>query len=333
MPTKHDGFIKAQLLRPFVNLAKARGNNVDATLKSFGLSDADLRDPHKAVHAEIIYGLTNTLADRANDPHLGYHVAETIDMKTWLPIQDAFENARTIGDYYTRFLLSVPEQASSVRHTLTVTAQRAKYAVIRTVQTHQNPLQVEGFGMGLHIRTLRQLAQSHWKPESVMMETAFPAALPMAPTGVLIKRAALSGLALSFPSTWLTFPVRTQDNRSGDIPKSRDQDLSIISALRTAARPLLSNRNLRPQDYAQALGMAPARLEASLRLQNTTLARELKRLRVDVAKEEFVGPCRTVAAVAQTLGYSDQSHFARFFRSQTGMSPRQYKRSLQHIKE
>ena len=38
MPTKHDGFVKAQLLRPFVELARARGANVEAALKSFGLS-------------------------------------------------------------------------------------------------------------------------------------------------------------------------------------------------------------------------------------------------------------------------------------------------------
>jgi len=200
MPTKQDGFVKAQLLRPFVDLAKARGVNVGAALKSFGLKAEDMRDPAKAVHAEIIYGLTNNLAEKAKDQHLGYHVAESFDLKSWLPTQDAFENARTIGDYYTRFLLNVPKQASSVRHTLNVEALQATYTVNRSVQTHQLPIQVEGFGMGLHIRTLRYLAKSHWKPEHMTLATAFPEALPVAPSGVAVTRAAVTGLALSFQS-------------------------------------------------------------------------------------------------------------------------------------
>lgn len=129
MPTKHDGFIKAQLLRPFVNLAHARGHNVTSAFKTFGVSHEDLRDPQKALHAEIIYGLTNMLASKSGDPYLGYHVAETVSFKDWLPSQDAFAHARTIGDFYTRFLLSVPHQASSVRHTLTVSTFKATYLV------------------------------------------------------------------------------------------------------------------------------------------------------------------------------------------------------------
>ena len=42
MPTKHDRFIKAQLLLPFVDLAMARGCNVDAALKLYGLTKTDL---------------------------------------------------------------------------------------------------------------------------------------------------------------------------------------------------------------------------------------------------------------------------------------------------
>ncbi len=328
MPTKHDGFIKAQLLRPFVDLAKSRGLKVEASLKSFGLTAADLRDPEKAVHAEIIYGLTNSLADKAKDRHLGYHVAESFNLKSWLPTQDAFENARTIGDYYTRFLLNVPQQASSVRHALKVDALQATYTVNRTVQTHQLPIQVEGFGMGLHIRTLRYLVKSHWKAEHVSLATAFPEALPIAPNGVSVTRAAISGLALSFPSAWLTLPMRPQDMRPNDVPTSRHMDISIISALRTTARATLSDRNRPLADHAQSLGISPARLTSSLKLHNTTLAREIKRLRIDVAKEMFAAPTQSVARVAEALGYPDQSHFARFFRSQTGLSPREYRRTL-----
>ena len=326
MPTKHDGFVKAQLLRPFVELARARGANVESTLKSFGLVAEDLRDPEKAVHAEIIYGFTNSLAEKAKDPHLGYHVADSFDMKAWLPAQDAFDNARTIGDYYTRFLLNVAQQASSVRHTLKIDALQASYTVNRTVQTHQAPVQVEGFGMGLHIRTLQYLAQSHWLPKHVTLATAFPEALPETLSDVVVEHAAISGLALSFPSAWLTLPVRAQDTRSNDAPASRNTDLSIVSALRAAARPTLADRSQTVADHAQALGISPARLTSSLKLQNTTLAREIKRLRIDVAKQMFSDPAHNVASVADALGYTDQSHFARFFRSQTGLSPREYRR-------
>lgn len=122
--------------------------------------------------------------------------------------------------------------------------------------------------------------------------------------------------------------MRSQDMRPNDAPTSRDTDISIISALRTSSRATLSNRNRSLSEHAQVLGISPARLTSSLKQQDTTLAREIKRLRIDVAKEMFSDPAHNVASVAEALGYTDQSHFARFFRSQTGLSPREYRRTV-----
>ena len=52
--------------------------------------------------------------------------------------------------------------------------------------------------------------------------------------------------------------------------------------------------------------------------------------RIDEARELIARrPERSFAEIADTVGYSEQSNFARQFRSVTGMTPSQYRYSLQ----
>ncbi len=326
MPNRHDGFIRTALILPFTETARARGVDVASALQSHDLTSSDLRDPRRTVHAEVIYGVTNTLAKLCNDPHFGYNVAAAFDLRQWQPIKDALAHARTVGDFYTRFLSSVPQQASSVRHSLEITAEHATYAVNRIVQTSNPPVQVEGFGIGLHLRLLNLVLAQKWNGKDVTLMTPFPDAVPEHPFGTRVSSRNISGLALRFPSSWLILPFSRSDGQTTPRPANTDIDLSIIEALRYVARPHLEDRTLGLQDYAEHLGMPPARLSAALRLQDTTLSREIKKLRIDVAASFLTETALSVADIGNRLGYPDQSHFARFFRSQTGVSPLRYRR-------
>ncbi|TCL09232.1 AraC-like DNA-binding protein [Shimia isoporae] len=325
MPSKTDGFIRLPLVMPFVDLARSRGVDIASTLDRFELTREDIANPDRSVHAEVIYGLTNGLAKATKDPHFGFHVAEAFDIRQWQPTKDAFQRARTVGDFYTRFLLAVPQQASSVRHVLEVSADTATYTVNRLVRTRNQPEHVEGFGLGLHLRLLRQLLRDRWNGEQVSLLTPFPQAVPKTPLGVAVTQSNITGLGVRFPSHWLLLPVRqgtaAMETENTPVP----EELSIVSALRTAARPQLEKRDLSLDDFAKELGMSPARLKATLQAQNTTFPREIKRLRIDVASELLRGSSTTVSDIGRQLGYNDQSHFARFFRSQTGLSPLEYR--------
>lgn len=328
MAQSSDGFIRVALVLPFVQTIERQGLNVTPALKAMGLTARMLRDPSATVHAEIIYGLCNALADLAKAPYLGCQVGEQFDLTNWSPVADAAPASRTVGEFLCRYLMRVPNETSSVRHSLTIHADRATYTVKRLINTRNPPRQVDGFGIAMHLRLFHMAVGSGWASEQVMIETAFPEVVPRGYMGVRFARTEARDLALSFPTSWLHTPLEL-----GVIPEKRPEsdaepDLSIVAALRSAATPLLATNNVGTQDLSKALGLEPKSLEAALRQRKTTVAREFKALRTDIAKAALSETSRTVAEIGRSLGYEDQSHFARFFRSQTGLSPLQFRNNF-----
>jgi AraC family transcriptional regulator len=61
------------------------------------------------------------------------------------------------------------------------------------------------------------------------------------------------------------------------------------------------------------------------RFHQCTIGEYLRRLRVDYACHELAGSERAICEIAAAAGFSDQSHFNRSFKRETGMSPSQYR--------
>lgn len=327
IPTRHDGFVKVALAGPFVSLVQTNGGDPSVSFDAFGLTADDFSNQNKPVHAEIIYGFTNHLTASTGNPCLGFQVAETLDLTRWPPVQDAFATAKTVAEFYAIYLSNVPHNASSVRHALHIDADRTEYSVRRTVHTAHKPIQVEAFGIGLHIRLLQHLVGGSWSPKDVELETSYASAIPNDLTDVPVVHGDVEGLQLRFPSQWLTLKLDASQPKpdNGSAPKATE--ITIVEALRGASIPLLQDRTRPTADFARALGLPENRLAKALRLQGTTLPRELKRLHIDVAKDKLASTKMTVAEIAELLGYDDQSHFARFFRSPTGASPTGFRKS------
>lgn len=51
--------------------------------------------------------------------------------------------------------------------------------------------------------------------------------------------------------------------------------------------------------------------------------------RIEAAKELLLATRESIKFISQTVGFSDQSYFAKVFRKQTGSTPQEY-RTLQH---
>ncbi|WP_419740384.1 helix-turn-helix transcriptional regulator [Ruegeria sp.] len=105
----------------------------------------------------------------------------------------------------------------------------------------------------------------------------------------------------------------------------QNEEVTVVAALRSVLRDKLDETDLGPEVVAGLLGIQPERFLKALQRQGTTLPREIKRLRVDVAKEHLRDDKMTIAEIGLLLGYSDKSHFTRFFRGQTGMTPTKFR--------
>jgi AraC family transcriptional activator of pobA len=78
--------------------------------------------------------------------------------------------------------------------------------------------------------------------------------------------------------------------------------------------------------YAEKLGMTVDRLNDHLKRATGVTAGRLIRQRVlTEAERELVFTALPIHAVSEALGFADPSHFARFFRKQTGTTPHEFR--------
>lgn len=326
------GYIRSALLTPYVVAAEKMGVDTDKVLRERAVTEDALQDPERMVHADTFYACLNELATAADEPHLGFGIGDKMGFEEWPPFRRSVEEARTLGEALNLMFLEVPREANSVSYQMIVSGADAVFRVTRFVQSKNSPQQTEGFGAAFFVRILRAASGTAWDPSSVIMRTCFSDAMPKRPYGVRVEAKSAGALELVFPASWLfdktSFHGKSFRSSRDQIPRAPDENVSLMSALQAAARPLLHKLDLNLQDIANALGIAPNELNRQLRLSGTTASKEIRRLRIDEAKASLAGE-EPIQTISQRLGYSDPAHFSRFFRSQTGMSPRGFRSSFE----
>ena len=88
---------------------------------------------------------------------------------------------------------------------------------------------------------------------------------------------------------------------------------------------------VRTAEVARAVGVHPAHLAREFRAHfRQSLGGYVRRLRLDWAARELVRSETSLATLALAAGFADQSHFTRFFKRHTGLTPRAYRRTMRH---
>ncbi|MVO17599.1 helix-turn-helix domain-containing protein [Rhodobacteraceae bacterium CY05] len=326
MPTSQEGFIRLILVKPFLDYLEEKRVNPLPAIQALGINPAHIDGPQMSVHGEIIYGLLNTMAELSKDPYLGCHAGERMQFADWPPYRTAAQKSGTLGEFLTRFILEVPQQSSSVSHTLQVTNSEASYKIKRFFEPNNSPGQAEGFAASHYIRLFQLVTGDLWVSEQVRIETRFPECLPPAYSGVRVVPQSNDGLVVRFPAEWLVSKLNLRSfENSSPTAQPEASTISVIAALRSVARSLMASSDLDTDTLAQALGLDSGRLTNVLRTRKTTVASEIRKLRVDMAIEALEDSTQTIGDIGVSLGYPNQSHFTRFFRSQTGQTPSEYR--------
>lgn len=97
-------------------------------------------------------------------------------------------------------------------------------------------------------------------------------------------------------------------------------------------RELLNDRfreNLSLAEIAATVGVHETHLAREFRRRfGQTVGERVRYLRIEFACRQLSSSKDSISEIALASGFFDQSHFARTFKSQTGMTPREYRRLL-----
>ncbi|WP_217359642.1 AraC family transcriptional regulator [Ruegeria arenilitoris] len=320
-----EGFIRLALAAPFLQYLTDRGINPQPALDQVGLKSELLSYPSVCVHSELVYGLLNAFSDLSGDRYLGLNVGETFDLQEWPPFAQALQSTNSLFEFFTRFVGLVPQESNSVRHSLVIEADKATYRIERQQEPAVPPIQVTGFGAAIYVRLLQTVVGDAWEASRVRWESRYITGLPVDYKGIEVGLGTDPGMQISFPVEWLFLNHASEGSAKPFASARQTEEVTVVAALRSVLRDKLDETELGPEVVAGLLGIQPERFLKALQQQGTTLPREIKRLRIDVAKEHLKEDQTTIAEIGLMLGYSDKSHFTRFFRGQTGMTPTKFR--------
>ena len=139
--------------------------------------------------------------------------------------------------------------------------------------------------------------------------------------------APLSSLKISHLFQKLLYSLITDNLHS-------DRDYQLTSRIQAAAEYININyyKNISIDSLCKITGYSPAHLRRLfIKTYGTSPQNYILDKRIDMAKELLNDiPEKTVDEIADLLGMSSTSYFCKLFRTKTGLSPTQYRNSLNH---
>lgn len=318
--------IRLSLIAPFLERLKALGISSEKSLKRLGLNPDMAMNPDVFVHSEVFYGLMNELARTAQDPFLGLHVAEDMGLDDWPVLTASLETSRTVGEFLFRFVQNVPRHYTSAEHALLVGADRSQYRFKRVRQPANSAAQLDGFAAGLYLRIFESAASTVWIPKEITLRTAYPEVIPSSYREARIEVHSDAAFVIEFPTEILFEDIAFNSTQLRSSPALETRP-SLVSAVRAVTTPLLAQKGDLSRAIADALGVSVNLMGKTLAGEGTSLSREIKTLKCEVACELLAHTNTSVAEVGANIGYSEPANFTRFFKSQLGITPNQYRKT------
>ena len=320
--------IRLSAINPLLLELKRRGVDTGLLLHEYGLPTNIPVTDDLFVASDTVYELVEQCGDLSGDNFFGFAVGSSLNLQSWPPIASATERATTVGELLTLFSVNAAEHSTATRFFVSTEGERSTFGFERVKKPTFTPGQNDAFYMGFMLPLLRHSTRDQWDAASVLFTIAEPNCVPANNEAYRIAKGDRSGVKISFPSQWLfepfeksSFKSRMSDAGPAEIPRS------LINSLRTALRPHLHVRDLTADKAARICGYDRRRLSRELREQGTTLSKEIAKLRAERASRDLVDTDHRVAAIAETVGFTDPTVFSRAFKKWTGQSPQEYRRT------
>jgi AraC-like DNA-binding protein len=310
--------------------ALGKGVDVDALLRTAGLSRMQIEDSDVRVSVRSQVVFLDHVAKALDDDLLGFHLAQDFDLRMIGLLYYVFASSETLGEALGR----VARYSSIVNEGFRVTVREGKEidVILESVGIPRrlNRHQIE-FWFVTFIRICREIAKLRLTPNHICFvhrrsltsemnnffgcDINFSAEIDQ----VTFSRAILStNLASADP-----YLNKLLIKQYEDVLFHRKINRNAFAlTVENAIVPLLPHGKANARDVAQKLGMSQRTFARHLASEGLSFVGMLKELRIDLAKRDLADRDLSISQIAWLLGYRDVSSFTHAFKRWTGDTPR-----------
>jgi AraC-like DNA-binding protein len=327
LPTATGGLARLAYVR-----ARQAGIDLKLLVRQSGLAEVHIQDRGVRLNVQQQIQFLNLVALALQDEFLGFHLAQSADLRELGLLYYVASSSATLGDALQR----VVRYASIVNEGLAlrcIEGQRIKIIFdYVSVARHSDRHQIE-FCMTAVLRLCRQLTGRHLTPSRARLahrgrrqdsklaayfgrNIEFSARRDELIFNGAVKKAAVVS-ADSFLNELMV--ANCEAALAGRATRRRP----LRSAVENAIAPLLPHGMARASEIAKQLGMSQRTLSRRLSIDGITFSRILEQLRADLSKQYLADQALSISRIAWLLGYQEVGAFTNAFKRWTGKTPRQ----------
>lgn len=326
--------VRAAALTNYFEVAQQVGLNPLPLLSDAGLSRTILANPDHKIPASAVVTLLEESARAADCQSFGLRMAETRQISDFGAVGLLITHQPTLREV----LLALINYRHLLNEALTLNVSDVgKQIIIRQEVVTDLPMysrQATELALGVLSRAGNALLGSHWKPERVLF-------LHEAPPDLQLHRR-IFRCKLEFGSEYNGFICATADldypcsaanpalARYAEqllqaLPKAGDK--SIESEVHEAIYLLMPMGRATVEQVAQSLAMNVRTLQRQLEERGLTFSDLVNTVRRELAIRYIESGQHSLGHVAELLGYSTQTSFTRWFKTEFGVAPTQWQKS------
>ncbi|TLM77334.1 AraC family transcriptional regulator [Microbulbifer harenosus] len=329
---------RAAALTNYFEVAESLGLNPQPLLGKFGFSRSQLADPEQRIPAAAAISLLEESARASNCDTFGLRMAESRQLADFGAVSLLLTHQRTLRDA----LQAVVHYEHLLNEGLAISIEDAgKTVIVRDEVVTDPPMSsrhATELAVGALFRLCSALLGIHWQPYSVNFTHEAPDDLQVHRRIFRCKLyfgAEFNGFTC--PADSLDFPNPTADASLAQFAERFVDSLpaksehSIELDVRKMIFLLLPTGRATIEQVAMTMGMNVRTLQRRLDEADTGFSELVSSVRRELALRHMENPRHSLGRVAELLGYSVPSSFTRWFKTQFGVSPAQWR--AKHVKK
>lgn len=319
-------------LTGYAEVARSVGLDPSAMLREGGLDPAGLRTQDRWVPAASIANLFEISAQRSGRPDFALRLSQHRRLSTLGPLSVSLReepDARSA----LKLLITYQHLYNEAMHIKVVDHGEISVIAVSIELGEAVPVrQSIELAVAVTYQVLRSLLGEHWRPVSVNFEHSAPAddtthrKLFDAPlhfdaefSGIVTYTAALDEQNRMSDPQLRSYAQKLLDSVASPDPPS------TVRRVRELVELLLPTGRCSADQVAKSLGVDRRTVHRQLAKSGETFTSVVDAARAELANRLVAGHRYSLTEVSELLAFSNPSSFSRWFRTQFGVSPRQWR--------